>query len=712
MPVSALATPDAPAMPTVNRTPDRDERASHKLAIAGMRGAALLMAGLGFFPFANWIAGGHQFENYHQVASEWLNGSLIVVGCAAVLAILSRRTALWRPGLFDGLIRTAHARPLRTGSVLFGASLAVYLAVARWVLAGRPLLIDEIDAVFNAKIFLQGKLWLEPPRYPEFTSALHVIDFGGKYFTHFPPGGPLVLAPGVAAGIPWAVHPLLAAISAIAFWGLSRRIEPRPGVALAATLLFAFSPFVAFLAGSFMNHVPVMTALLVAMYALARQTEDDRPHPGWAALAGFMLGLPAAIRPMDAIAFAVPAGLWMLWRAARQPSRVSELIAAGAAIAAPLGGVLWYNAQVTGHALTFPMEMLWGKNHGVGFHASPWGAPHTPVRGLELINLYFLRLQSALFELPIPSLVVPIAAMLAIPRLERFDRYFLATFATIVVLYFAYWGDGIYLGPRYFLVLVPALVLWSARLPSVLRERLPGRELLHRAVGFGLAVATLIALFMSIPYRALEYRTGYLPMRIDYDSLAQARGVRNAIVVVREAWGSQLIARMWALGIPRTETESIYRAVDACALDGAVERLERAGIRDTAALRQLQSLTGDSARLEKGTLTPDRTLRSLPGSNYAQRCARRVLEDRAGFTLATATLAQPHGSNLFVRDLHARDTVLLREHPGRPIYLLRPESSEAGAPLRLELLSSDSLAADWQSALPLQLPRPAAGAAR
>ena len=83
-------------------------------------------------------------------------------------------------------------------------------------------------------------------------------------------------------------------------------------------------------------------------------------------------------------------------------------------------------------------------------------------------------------------------------------------------------------------------------------------------MGFALVVSAAIALVMSIPYRALEYRTGYLPMRIDYDSLAQARGVRNAIVFVREAWGSQLIARMWALGVSRTDTESIYRAVDAC----------------------------------------------------------------------------------------------------------------------------------------------------
>ena len=659
---------------------------------------------LGFLPIANWIAGGHQFENYGHLAGEWLNGSLIVFGCAAVLTILSRRRTLWRPGLLDGLVRVAHARPATTGVFLFVASLAVYVVVARWVLSGRPLLIDEIDTVFNAGIFLQGRLWLSPPRYPEFTSALHVIDFGGKYLTHFPPGGPLVLTPGLALGVPWIVHPILGAVSAVAFWGLCRRVEPRSGVALSGTLLFAFSPFVAFLSGSFMNHVPVMTSLVVAMYALARQTEDEGTHPAWAALAGVMLGIPASIRPMDAIAFALPAGLWMLWRTVQRPQRFPELIAAGTAIALPIGGVLWYNTQVTGHALTFPMEMLWGKIHGIGFHPSPWGPPHTPARGLELINLYFLRLQSSLFELPIPSLAIPIASLLLLSRAERFDRYFLATFASVVVLYFAYWGDGIYLGPRYFLVLVPALALWSARLPSAIRERFPAHDLLHRAVGFALLVAVAIAGFMSIPYRALEYRTGYLPMRLDYDSLAVSRGVRNAVVLVREAWGSQLIARMWALGIPRSQTESIYRAVDACVLDGALEQLERSGVRDSAALERLQQLSSDSARLEKGVLTPDRTLRSLPGSTYTAACTRRVLEDRAGFTLATATLAQRSRSNVFVRDLHARDSVLLREFPGRPLFLLRPESSDAGAALVLEPVSRDSIAAEWRPTPPMMAP--------
>lgn len=665
-----------------------------------MRAAALVMAVLGALPLANWIAGGHEFDNYAQVRSEWATGTLIVLGCAVVLTILSRRLPLWRPGLVSGLVQAAHAKPARTGILLFVTTLAVYVVVALWVLSGRPLLIDEIGHVFQARIFAQGRLWLTPPPYPEFFSALHVIDFGGKYYTHFPPGGPLLMIPAVVLGISWIVGPLFGAISASLFWGLVRRIESRPAVALAATLLFAFSPFVAFLSGSHMNHVPVLTCLLLAMYALVRQTDDEAPHPGWGAFCGGALGVAATIRPLDAVAFALPAGLWMLWRTIRQKRRFPELLAAGIAIALPITGVLWYNVQTTGQPLLFPYELLWGKSHGLGFHAAPWGEPHTPLRGLELINIYFLRLQSNLFELPVPSLIAPVVALAVTRRVERFDQYLLWTAGAIVALYFSYWGDGFFLGARFFLVLTPALALWSARFLPAVRERLPSATMLYRGCVFATVSALAIAVLVGIPYRALVYQSGFLSMRSDLPAMVDQQGVRHAIVFVREAWGSQLIARMWALGVPRSETESIYRAVDACVLDHAIQRLERSTARDSTAWRQLQPLVRDSLRLEKGALTPDRTLRSLPGSTYDAECTARVMEDRAGFTVATSVLAHTPSDNIFARDLHARDTALVQQYPGRRLYLLRPTSSELGAPLVLEPLRSDSVARSWGHAIP------------
>ena len=87
------------------------------------------------------------------------------------------------------------------------------------------------------------------------------------------------------------------------------------------------------------------------------------------------------------------------------------------------------------------------------------------------MNLYFLRLQTYLFETPLPSLVAAIVALLLVPSLRRLDGVLLAGSALLVVLYFAYWHDGFYLGPRFFVCLLPALALWTARVFPEWRAR-------------------------------------------------------------------------------------------------------------------------------------------------------------------------------------------------------------------------------------------------
>lgn len=689
-----------------NTSSSRNSSAPPRSADVLARSSAVAIAILAFLPIANWIPGGHQADWYSTVLSEWLNGSLIAVGGALVLTILSRRLPIWRPGLVAPLVRQAHQRPHLTGLIIACVAFALYAFIAWRVLSARPLFIDELSQLFQARIFASGRLWLPEPEHPEFTSILHIIDDRGKWFSQFPPGGPLMMVPGVVVNAPWLVDPFAGAVSAALFWGIARRIEPRPAVALGASLLMATAPFVAFLASSHMNHATCAMWILVAVYALTRMTEGD--HDGtssttrsmFAALAGFAFGVAASIRPVDAFAFAFPAGLWMLLRAARRPAFVRDLLAAGAGLAIPAACILWFNALTTGHPLLFAYEQLWGKEHGLGFHQAPYGLVHTPARGLELLNLYFLRLQSYLFETPLPSLTPAVVALALCTRLERIDRYLLASVAFLLSLYFAYWHDGFYLGPRFVYLTAPFFVLWTARAPVLLRERWPNHPQLYRGTVFAFVVAGLFALFGSVPYRAAQYAQGLRSLRFDYTTVAKQSKVEDALILVRESWGSQLISRMWAVGVPHNLTEGIYRNVDACALDEALAAIERRGERGEAAVTRLLPLLKDSSRVVRSELSPDRSERMLPGSIYTPRCQQRIQDDRAGFTLMAPLMSVDWGRNVYARDLHARDTLLLAKYPDRPVYLLRPISSEEGAPLRLERVRVDSLRSAWSTERP------------
>lgn len=651
----------------------------------------------GFLPIANWIPGGHDAPFYDTSLSEWLSGSAIAIGLAVVLFLLVRRLGAWPSRRLGAIAERAVKAPAGTAVVVGGIALFLYGGVARFVLAGRPLLIDEIVQVMQARIFADGRIAWPVAPFPEFFSALHVVDTGDRVFSQFPPGGPLMLLPGVLAGVPWLTGPAFGVVSVVAYWQLVRSTE-QPGTAVGSALLFALAPFMVFMAGSHMNHVPTLAWLCVGLWSLNQLMTGDRPSVGLSLLCGLSFGLMTAIRPVDGAAFALPAGLWMLYRTVRGRMGWPALLAAGAGVALPVAGALLYNAATTGSATLFGYEQLWGASHGLGFHRAPWGVTHTPVRGLELVSLYFLRLQTYLFETPLPSLVPAIAALLLAPSLSPFDRYLLSGSGLLVLGYFAYWHDGFFLGPRFVYLLLPLLVLWTARLPGLAARRLPRRWEAHRLVVLSYVVCGLVTVGVSVPVRTRQYAGGLSSMRHDYTSPARALGVENALVLVRESWGAQLVARLWALGVSRSETEGIYRTVDTCALEDAVTRLERDGIRGRTATEALLRLTGDSARTIASELSPDKTERVLPGSTYGTVCQRRILEDRAGYSFLAPLLARDPGTNVYARDLHARDSLLLAQYRDRVVYLLRSESSAVGAALVLEPLNADSALAEWRGA--------------
>jgi hypothetical protein len=432
------------------------------------------------------------------------------------------------------------------------------------------------------------------------------------------------------------------------------------------------------------------------MAALARVMASEKPAPVVALVNGAALGCAATIRPVDAFAFAVPAALWYVRSALGNRPRWRDAAASGIGVAIPLAVMLWVNAHTTGKPLLFGYQVLWGQSHDLGFHRAPWGIAHTPVRGIELLNLYLLRLQTYLYESSIPSLVPCLGALCLTRSLDRFDRYLLTSSTLLLGLYFAYWHDGFLFGPRFVFPLLPMLALWTARFPALVRERF-GPGVGYRATVYGMGVAGSLAVFVSIPARVREYARSFVPMRLDYVGAARRAHVQNALVFVRESWGTQLMARMWAVGIPRSETELLYGKVDACVLEERIGVLERAGVRDSAALAALMPLLRDSARVVKSPFSLDITERYLPGTLYAPTCASRLEDDRVGFTLLAPLLYADWGTNVYARDMHERNLTLVRRYPDRPLYLLRPPSNALGALPELYPLRRDSVLSAWGS---------------
>lgn len=661
-------------------------RAAH----AGWFIAAFLVV-FGFLPIVNWIPGGREAPWYGTVASGWLSGGAIVIGAGAIAAILGRRVT-WSASWWTRIAEVARKHPVRAGAVLGALAFLVYACIAWFVFDGTPLHLDEIAQVIQARIFAQGRLYLEAPAHPEFQSALHVLDMDGKWYAQFPPGGPLLLVPGVWLGAPWLVGPALGGASVALFWGIVRRAGVSAGVSLGSTLVFAASPFVAFMAASHMNHVGTLCLALLVWWAAVRHAEHA--SLSMAVLLGLATGTGATIRPVDALAVALPVGAWVAWRLVRGAERWAHAFAMLCGVAIPVGMLLWYNQATTGDPFLFAYERLWGAEHGLGFHASPWGLPHTPATGVELISLYFLRLQTYLFETPLPSLLFVVVGAALSWKPSGIERYWLGTGALVCVLYLLYWHDGFYLGPRFLFLLAPACAWFAAQAPGALLRRVPG------ARGFvaGATMASVALAMVSVGSdRGKQYAAGLQPLRAKVTDHAAAAGVENAVVLVRETWGSQLMARLWAVGVSRSQAEWIYRSADACALDEALIARE---LGNAGAVTDWSVIVADSARLVPSPWSPDQSERALPGRAYSELCQRRVLEDRAGTFIYVGLLAREWGSNVYLKDLHA----LNRRHPAmadlsRPWYLLRSADGNAGSPPVFIPVNKDSALAEWGALL-------------
>lgn len=658
-------------------------------------GVALGAVLLGFVPWAALLPGGRDDPQASAMLGSWVSGLGLVAGFAALATVLDRRFGVLARRPWHPVVTWAEQRPMLASWLVALLAAGGYAWLAGAVFDREALLIDEIVQALQGRIFTEGRL--SRPAFVEraFFSIPLLVDRGGQVFGQFPPGWPAVLGLFELADARWLAGPLTAALGVVAMAWWVRAVEPHAATRWLAVGLMASAPFFAFQAGTQMNHAPATAALLLGLAGTAHAVSAPMAHgPRWgAAFAGGLgFGLAATTRPVDALCFALPAAVWWLVAVGRERARLGAMLVSGLGVAVPVAAMLWFNWRTTGAPLLFAYLYHWGPSHSIGFHDSPYRTSHTPRLGLELASLYLFRVNRVLYEWPIPALLAPVASWLLARRLRAADLTPLASCVLLVAAYWAYFHDGWYLGPRFMLPLVPVLALWTARLPRLVAERWTGLPSL--AVRWALVSAALVGMGSLWPTAFANYHTGLGTMRMHGAGLAEAAGVRGALVFVRESWGATLYARMWGRDVMPGDVEWVYKRADQCALEQVTDSLERADVRGAAALAAYTRLTADSLRVQARGDLVDQSGRFDPARPLAAVCRQRMAEEQAGFTLLAPRLLD-RTDNVYARDLAGRDTLLLQAYPERPVYRLRAAGPEVGAPLVFEGVSRDSV---WAAA--------------
>lgn len=418
---------------------------------------------------------------------------------------------------------------------LGGAGLAVWTAVD--IFGNLPHLPDEIVYQLQGRWLMSGHLTgMEPPCSENFAVPLTYMR-GGRWVGHYPPAWPLFLVPGIAIGAPWLVPALLRVLHILVIASLALRLGGR-WTALAAAAAALTSPLALLLFGSRMPHAGSATLLLVAL--LLCLPKPRRTSAGRWFLAGIAFGLAFGMRPLTAVAVALPVGVFLTAETLSERRRWRDglwLICGGLTATLP---TFLANAAITGSPWAFPYSLAEGSMYSIRHAAFGIRNLDTLLASLgPLVHGWGWPWLSGPASLALPFAFV---AVLFLSRSStREDRLLAVVAITVVLAHLGARATGLHgFGPRYFFV--PCCIAWvlTARGAAALASR---EKHAWPAAALVLGLLTLSAAAV-IPERLSLYR-GYNDVTTTMRQAASALPDCSLVLFSEDNWRGWAEASPW-----------------------------------------------------------------------------------------------------------------------------------------------------------------------
>ncbi len=383
---------------------------------------------------------------------------LLLLGATVVVALVARLVPL------EQRLQQAAAL-IPSGPLVIGLSVGAFawlLYLLYFVADAMPHVPDSVAYVFQAKTFASFRVTADAPSVPEtfaYFSPPMLLEEGGRWFSIFPFGHPLLLAAGELVGAIWLVPPLLGATSVFLIYRVGRHIYGSSVGILAAVLLF-FSPFFQMTASNFMSHNTAVFALLMCLFLLVRPSGRRLPSMFFA---GVFLGLLFNIRPLAAVAFMPVLGALMVYELLRSQSgrakRWQEILAfSGGAVLLLLIYVL-YNQLTTGDYLTSAYAL--GNTYSIDTFG--FGGRHSIALGLkneqELLSLLLLVANGWPLAFGLGIAMLPFI----LGTRQRWDYVFGASAISLAGASMFFHMAAVMHGPRLWYEVMPFLMLLTAR---------------------------------------------------------------------------------------------------------------------------------------------------------------------------------------------------------------------------------------------------------
>jgi hypothetical protein len=395
--------------------------------------------------------------------------------------------------------------------------LAVCVTIGLWAFVDFSNAGDEYVYQFQARTYLAGRLWNQPPPLGKAMAVHYAWIANGKWVGQYPPGWPAFLA--LFEGLTPTgrlANAVVTVVTMIVVAGLTQRRAGRQAGWLAA-LLFGLSPFALFHGGSLFSHS--LAALLSVTALLAVRESRRRNSLAWSLLAGAAIGWLGITRLVAAPPVALAVALAHLGG----PRRIVRLICVGIAGAPFLGLLLWYQNAITGNPLE-PVYYMGGRTADHLYFDLP-----SIIEGVRN-NLQAL-VELGLYVAPAVLVLLPVALWVLVRR-RRFEASDLVFPVGLLMFCFYPLHPGERFGPRYLFDFWPLAVVTIASAVPQLGWQWRNR---YRA----LIVATILYGVVATPFLMIEWRRVTQDRRAVYDVIA-ARDLHHALVFA-PLWSGTLL---------------------------------------------------------------------------------------------------------------------------------------------------------------------------
>lgn len=271
-----------------------------------MLGGLLLFSGL-FVDFS-WLNNiGYKHLNYNLPIYlkyvSFIKPLFIITGSFLFFAFLFKNQLI-------KLYQTCKIKP-EIFLIVFLLFIFVFLGFVAYVpFKDYPYSMDGYNFLYQAKIFSQGKLYLEVPEtYKPFVESYMLLR-DGKLFSKYPPGFPLILSIGVLLNHPGLTNPLIATTTLFIIFCLVKSfLGSKYG--LLSVILMATTPYFIAYSASYYTH-PTALLLTALIFLLVRKYEITRKDL-YLPFIGFLAGYSFLTRPLDSFCVVVPAYAYLAY---------------------------------------------------------------------------------------------------------------------------------------------------------------------------------------------------------------------------------------------------------------------------------------------------------------------------------------------------------------------------------------------------------------